>query len=319
MTKTLGWSATTLAAMVLAGCPGPTPPAGSDAGVPETDAAPIRTPDASRDAGPDAAFVGDPFDAYVEALTAARRAECTCYWEDEGYASLDACVEDALERNDVVACSREGYEAARGASRDSYTCMIAPLSIYTECQASAACDSSRSSACVETVNAALGRCPELPEAWQTAHDACYLRTFIGPDSGCPEAGDPWMGTGTFTGDTTLAGNDSNPDESCYGGELPDWLEISADRSYRWIAPEPGTYVFDTTGSELDTVLYLKRTCDGPIIACSDDIDLENENYASRVTFTAEAANDEVIVVVDSYAAQSSGTFQVTVTRSTPTP
>lgn len=281
-----------------------------DGGNTPTDAGP-STPDSGRDAF---TRTGDPWDNYEAAITAARREECDCSWEEQGFKSAASCLEYTLGAEDVINCAEEGYLAARSASAAHYDCVTPALDTYAACRETAACAEAASSACAMTVNGALGGCPELPDEASEAFSTCFQREFIGPAGTCPEAGDPWMGTGVYTGTTTLGGNDSNPSEICFGGTIPSSLEISPDRAYRWIAPSAGVFAFDSTDSEFDTILYLQRSCSTPIFECNDDINLEGGIYSSRVTFTATAAGDEVIVVIDGYSAQSSGAFTVTVTQ-----
>jgi hypothetical protein len=289
---------------------------GMDTG-PQTDTGGGGAPDANRDAF---MMSGDPFTNYETAIEAARTQECECYWMDQGYKTLAACVQDQLTTEDVIECAREGYMAARSASAPHYDCVTPALTTYATCREMAGCDEAAAdarTACVETVNGALGACAELPTEATDAYRACFEREVIGPAGMCPESGAAWMGLGTFMGDTTLAGNDSNPDASCFpDGMIPDTLEISPERAYRWIAPSAGTFVFDTVGTEHDTVLYVRSGCMGAFVACNDDIDTMGGNVASRVEVTATMAGQEFIVVIDGFSAASSGPFTVNVTMGT---
>jgi hypothetical protein len=290
------------------GCGGGDPAV--DAGTPPTDTGTSALPDANRDAF---AMTGDPFANYETAITAARTQECECTWMDQGYKSRDACVRDQLMNEDLLQCAEVGYMAARSASAAHYDCVNPVLTTYASCRMAAGCDGDAAiTACVETVNTALGGCPELPEEAQDAYTACFQSMVIGTGT-CPEADAPWMGTGTFTGDSSLAGNDSNPDMSCFAdGMIPDGLEISPDRAHRWIAPAPGTYVIDTNGTEFDTILYVRSSCAGANLACNDDIDTEAMMYTSRVTVTATTAGQEFIIVVDGFTTGDQGAFTVNV-------
>ncbi len=294
------------AAVSIVGCGGESPAADSG-----TDTGMSIMLDASRDAF---RRTGDAFDNYVTAVTAADREECECSWMEQGFKSAAACLEDKLMNGEVIQCQREGYMAARSASAPSYECQTDPLETYAACRMAAGCDDGDAiGACVDAVDAALGACPELPMEAQDAFAECFRRDFIGPASTCPESGAPWMGVGTFTGDTTVAGNDSDPDESCFAdGMLPDMLEIAPDRAYRWIAPAPGTYTFDTADSEFDTVLYVRNSCASTeTVACNDDVD--DETATSQLSLTATSAGQEFIVVVDGFYAVSQGQFTVAVT------
>lgn len=309
-----GWmvlgSSLALAAMGCGGTPA-TPdtgiPSGNDTGMP------IVMPDAARDAF---MMTGDPFANYETAITAARRQECECTWMDQGFKSVDACLEDQLTNDDIIDCAREGYMAARSGSADHYNCVAGPLATYASCRMAAGCGMAAEmaiTACVEAVNGALMACPEVPMEAQDATTACFQRDFIGPASMCPEPGAAWMGLGTFTGDTALAGNDSNPDGTCFpDGMIPDGLEIAPERAYRWVAPGPGRFMFDTVGTDFDTVLYVRSGCTMPFVGCQDDVEA-GMITTSQVTVTATAAGQEFIVVVDGFSAQSQGPFTVTVT------
>ncbi|NOY89976.1 MAG: hypothetical protein GXP55_02115 [Deltaproteobacteria bacterium] len=71
-----------------------------------------------------------------------------------------------------------------------------------------------------------------------------------------------------------------------------------ERTFRWRAPRSGRYVFDTSGSRFDTVLYLMAGCGGrPFAAgaCNDDA------LTSQARLTWELRGGQtVIVVVDGF-------------------
>jgi hypothetical protein len=99
-----------------------------------------------------------------------------------------------------------------------------------------------------------------------------------------------------TGSTTGAGN--HLEGFCGGGSAP-------ERTFRWTAPAPGTYVISTFGSNFDTVLSVRDdTCTGPELACNDDT--VQTDRSSKVELVL-AAGQSVVVVVDGYRA-SSGWF-----------
>ncbi|MBX7195533.1 MAG: hypothetical protein K1X94_25985 [Sandaracinaceae bacterium] len=303
------------ASLVGVGC-GPSPEPADAAS--SMDAGPPGAPDANRDAF---RVTGDPFDNYADGLTGARTQECECTWRDDGFKTRDACVDDQLTNGDYLDCAREGYMAARSGSAPYYECASAAFVTYASCRMSAGCgDNAAITECVNAVQATLSTCGDLPEEAQTAFDTCFQRDFIGPASTCPEAAS-WMGVGTFMGDTSLAGNDTNPPASCFeGGMFPDTLEVSPERAYRWIAPSAGRFLIDTAGSEFDTILYVASACDATTyVACNDDTDAGAMIYTSSVTVEATAAGQEFIVIVDGYSVRSSGAFTVTVTASGPAP
>jgi hypothetical protein len=87
---------------------------------------------------------------------------------------------------------------------------------------------------------------------------------------------------TVGGDNTLAG-------TCGG-------DFSADQIYEFSAPQDGLYQFDTFGSALDTVLYLREaSCDGDELDCNDDFSPNDED--SRI-ISGMTAGQTVLVAVD---------------------
>lgn len=76
----------------------------------------------------------------------------------------------------------------------------------------------------------------------------------------------------------------------------------------FVAPYSGSFVFDTSGSSFDTVLYVTTSvCDGVELACNDDfLALE-----SRVTVDLEAG-EIVTVFVDGLGVLDSGPFMLTI-------
>ena len=94
-----------------------------------------------------------------------------------------------------------------------------------------------------------------------------------------------VGTPVATGSTQGMGNSANPPFGCGPPNSADYAAV-------WTAPADGTYTIDTFGSNFDTVLHVKETCDGQSLACDDDtMDLQ-----SRVMLDAQAGNSYVIVV-----------------------
>ncbi len=272
---------------------------------------PITMTDAGRDA-----FVqpSDPFANYEAALTAAFVQECECNWMAQGFKSVAACVEEQNATGDFRECSREGYMVGPEAAGPYYECQASALYTYAECRVEAGCEESGAAArmaCVDTIGATRMTCPELPRDSRRAESECILRDHIGSASMCPEPGAPWMGLGTFTGDTTLAGNDSNP--TCVMGSS----SFSPDRAYRWVAPAPGAYQFDTVGTEFDTVLYVRSGgCTGRIVGCQDDVEA-GVITTSQVVVSAATAGEEFVVVVDGFTTRAQGPFTVTVTMAAP--
>jgi hypothetical protein len=101
------------------------------------------------------------------------------------------------------------------------------------------------------------------------------------------------------GDTTDGFSELASD--CGGLDTP-------ERVYEFIAPGPGVYRFDTEGSSFDTVLSVFEACDGPAIACNDDVGLELQS-----TLTVELdGGEKLLVVVDGHDPDDFGPFVLNV-------
>jgi hypothetical protein len=81
-----------------------------------------------------------------------------------------------------------------------------------------------------------------------------------------------------------------------------------DRAFAFVAPADGDYVFDTDGSDYDTVLYLYDACGGAEIDCNDDAIGLQSRVRARMT-----AGELVIIVVDGYSTNA-GDFQLNVSN-----
>lgn len=111
---------------------------------------------------------------------------------------------------------------------------------------------------------------------------------------------------TITGDTTLLGDAVAP--SCGSVETP-------DASYTFTAPRAGRYIFDTAGSEYNTVLELRNgSCTGSVIVCNDNAgDSEQARAIANLS-----AGQTVVAIVDGIEGDS-GPFTLTVTEYVPPP
>ncbi len=98
---------------------------------------------------------------------------------------------------------------------------------------------------------------------------------------------------TAAGDNTMEG-------SCGGGS-------ANDHAFTYTAPVAGTYTFDTEGSDFDTVLYVRSTCESGELACNDN---GPSGETSRVSVVLDAGQ-EVVVVVDG-AGFESGNFDLNI-------
>ncbi|HWB80367.1 MAG TPA: hypothetical protein VG755_35625, partial [Nannocystaceae bacterium] len=99
---------------------------------------------------------------------------------------------------------------------------------------------------------------------------------------------------TSDGDNTLAA-------SCGGF-------TQNDDTYLFTAPADGLFVFDTIGSPIDTVLYVRDGgCDGAELACNDDV---NFFMGPSVVPVQLAADQTVMVGVDSNSTSGAYTLNV---------
>lgn len=80
-----------------------------------------------------------------------------------------------------------------------------------------------------------------------------------------------------------------------------------DIAFRWLAPEDGTYRFDTRGSSFDTVLHAYSACGSESVACDDD-GLEDRLSSLELSLTRD---EEVILVVDGFGTEA-GDFQLNI-------
>lgn len=78
-------------------------------------------------------------------------------------------------------------------------------------------------------------------------------------------------------------------------------------AFSWTAPEAGLYAIDTFGSDDDTVLYVRdEACWGPELGCNDDAE---DDVTSQLFLDLEA-NQTIFIVLDVYAQDFSGNFEV---------
>lgn len=96
---------------------------------------------------------------------------------------------------------------------------------------------------------------------------------------------PSVGAAVASVDTQL--NRDDFEGSCGGA-------TSKDVAFQWIAPFTDYFVFDTSGSDFDTALYLLDGCEGEELACSDNA---QSGVSSRLVRRFDAG-DQLVVVVD---------------------
>jgi hypothetical protein len=66
-------------------------------------------------------------------------------------------------------------------------------------------------------------------------------------------------------------------------------------SYSWTAPSSGNYVFSTSGSNFDTVLALRTSCNGSLYDCNDD----SYTTTSRIEYYFEAGQS-IVAEISAY-------------------
>lgn len=124
---------------------------------------------------------------------------------------------------------------------------------------------------------------------------------------CVPSSDPLVLSVPVTGTTVGSGDDTTG--AC-------GFDGSDDVAYRWTAPMDGTYRFavcDTTEA-WDPIIYVRAaTCDGPELACDDDMVLASCSLLSTFVELAMSGGQTVVVIVDSLAPEG-GAFTLTVTQ-----
>ena len=83
---------------------------------------------------------------------------------------------------------------------------------------------------------------------------------------------------------------------------------------RWTAPRAGTFTFTTAGSDFDTLLYLRASCDGPDAVCNDDV-VAGVVRSSTATVTL-GAGEPVFVIIDGWE-DSAGNYVLNVAEGGP--
>lgn len=105
--------------------------------------------------------------------------------------------------------------------------------------------------------------------------------------------------------TATAEGDDYQLSSCDGVELG---THGPDYGWTWTTPATTGYSFSTAGSSFNTVLaILKTDCTGALLACNDDISVDNN--ASGV-YLKLAEGEQIVLVVDGYDAYESGSIEL---------
>jgi len=105
---------------------------------------------------------------------------------------------------------------------------------------------------------------------------------------------------------TTSGNTWDSPNNLHPGCVPN---DGSEQSFTFTASQSRTYIFDTAGSDFDTVLYVRQgDCHGVEIACNDD----SEGLLSRVSPFLEAG-ETVTIIVDGFSS-SEGFFVLNINR-----
>ncbi len=141
---------------------------------------------------------------------------------------------------------------------------------------------------------------ESSDATAPAIDAAIPELDADTRFACAESAiDPALGTTIVNTET----NDDALELSCAtGGGSPEKL-------LSWIAPVRDYYVFDTEGSQFDTVLGLFDECEGTEIACNNNV---GEGNSSKIVHKL-AKDEEVLIAVDGFAGDQ-GEAALTIAR-----
>jgi len=83
---------------------------------------------------------------------------------------------------------------------------------------------------------------------------------------------------------------------------------SPDKVYKVVLDSTKKFTAEIFNSDLDSVLFLRRTCEGVALVCNDD--KNNNDYQSKISAVLEAG--EYFLVVDGYGQNSVDTFELRV-------
>ncbi|WP_375754371.1 hypothetical protein [Corallococcus exercitus] len=122
-----------------------------------------------------------------------------------------------------------------------------------------------------------------------------------------------VGEPVTSGNVYNAANEFTPPVSCADGIG------GSDLSFKWTAPQSGSYTFSTlgTGSLLDSVLHIYTFSENSataLLGCNDNADAPYPIVSSSVTLMNLAAGAQIRIVVDSYEPPTSrnGAFKLNI-------
>ncbi len=233
------------------------------------------------------------------------RENCVCFWESLGYASPEDCLETSLFDELYTICYIESYATHESLLEHSTNCVVRAWETTADCFEGAECDESEHAHCTRELDVLLEGCPEVTDLTQALFERDRQQCVMGEPSGCPDddAVSSDIGDVVFFGTNQQMGDDMSP--MCM-----DEFQPGADVSFSWSAPVDGTYLFDTLGSDFDTVLYLQTSCDGRELGCNDDFDEEGNTFSLVEVLLEESS--PVVVVVDAASADERGNFVVNI-------
>lgn len=137
--------------------------------------------------------------------------------------------------------------------------------------------------------------------------ACTLDRSACDGPSCPETNlNGAVGRAVASGSTVGRPNLWDPIDC---GSVASGSEVT----FGWMAPMRGTYVFDTDGSDYDTLLYaLKGGCAGPEIECNDDADAADQSPGSSRLALFLEQDQSIVVVVDGLGGEGNYVLNVAI-------
>lgn len=250
-----------------------------------------------RDAG-DAEVPDAPWDAPIDAVSCASfetsckdgvdndcdgRTDC----DDATCATSDDCI---MTCSDVEICD----------NRVDDDCDEAVDCADSECEKSSECGDG----CIPTnsneASCADGEDDDCDGSYDCDDEDCQM------SSDCLSGACPNSTTGANAGFSIMGttSGSSNARGSCGGARAPEY-------SVLWTPTVSDTYDISTSGSDFDTLLYVRYGCEGAEIGCDDD---GPEDTTSLITTYLEAGQP-ITIFVDGFNSQS-GNFVLTVARTT---
>ena len=125
----------------------------------------------------------------------------------------------------------------------------------------------------------------IVDAFSENDSGQYQLNVTNTVSSCPESTLPSVTPQMLTG---TVGGPSETGSSCGGGGGP-------ETSFVFTVPMNGSYTFDTHGSNFDTVLYLRDSCNGNELVCNDDFGAITSQITANLLL-----GQQVIIFVDTF-------------------